>query len=161
MYVKFELPQGEFLVGNTHLSWKPDDDETRRKQADELVSGFGQEGVSSILCGDFNCEYPSAPLKGLRDSGFQDLMEGFPDASRPSWDNKNPFIADHRTKFPDRRIDLILANEAFRSVYSLKDIRITLNTPKSSGHSSSPPYASQLKTLDLYPSDHYGILATF
>ena len=136
---------GDFLLTNTHLSWKPGDDATRAAQAKELLDWAAAKDMPTLMCGDFNCEYGSEPMKLLR-KDYKDLMKGARDEKKPTWDNANPFIQTHREHFPDRRIDLMLANGAFLKKRLLKDIRIVLREPNAQG---------------LRVSDHYGVLAEF
>lgn len=133
-----------FRAVNTHLSWKPGDDASRRGQAEELRAFLAKDPKPTILCGDFNGEYAGAPMQVLR-KDYRDLMKGQADEGMPSWDNANPFIQSHKEKFPDRRIDLILANDLFLKDRPLASASII----RCKGPSGRPI------------SDHYGILAEF
>ncbi len=146
--VRLAHKKGEFLLINTHLSWKKGDDATRAGQAQELADFLAAKKLPAILCGDFNCEYGSGPMKPLRER-YRDSLAGTVDEKRPTWDNANPFIRSHKEKFPDRRIDLILAGPEFLKLFPLNTARIVLNDslPASAG----VPFVS----------DHYGILAEF
>jgi len=146
LWTELEAGGALLLVTNTHLSWKAADDPVRQKQAEELESFVSARGLPAVLCGDFNCEYASAPMDAFRKDGYRDLMEGMPDAGRHSWDNANPHIQTHTVKFPDRRIDLVLANALFRERYTPETTRIVLDEPSPEG---------------LFASDHYGVLAEF
>jgi len=137
---------GDFLVLNTHLSWKNGDDAARAAQASEMAAWLAKKNLPALLCGDFNCEYASAPLEVLRKAGYKDTLKGTPDENLPTWDNANPFIQTHRERFPDRRIDLILANASFLKTRPLKTARIVLKEKNAQG---------------LHASDHYGVLADF
>ncbi len=137
---------GKFLVVNTHLSWKEGDDFTRQGQVEELHRFLERKKMPLILCGDFNCDFHSGPMTKLRDGGLTDTMLGMPDENAPTWDNQNPFIQTHPAKFPDRRIDLILADDPFLKHHPLVHSSIVLN---------------QKGPDQMYPSDHYGVLAEF
>ena len=99
MWNEFDCNGKSLLVTNTHLSWKPKDDPTRIKQAEDLLEFVKNESKPAILCGDFNCVYGSNPMRVFIHNGFQDLMEGKPDQDKPTWDNTNPFIQSHNTQF--------------------------------------------------------------
>lgn len=144
--VEIGTGQKSFRVFNTHLSWKAPDDESRAGQAQELADYAGRQKTPAVLCGDFNCEYATAPLEPLKKRGYRDLLAATPDAERPTWDNANPFIQSHSKKFPNRRIDLILADADFLGQFPLKSARIAFDKPDAKG---------------LYPSDHYGVIADF
>ncbi len=135
----------EFLVINTHLSWKAGDEASRAGQALELADFLASKKLPAVLCGDFNCEYGSAAMKPLRDR-YRDLLAGTADEKKPTWDNANPFIQAHTEKFSDRRIDLILADAAFLKLHPLESMRIAFRKPDAKG---------------LHCSDHYGVIADF
>ena len=146
LWFEIKTDQGELLVTNTHLAWKKGDDDTRSGQASQLGAFLKGREQNVLLCGDFNCEYSSAPLNNLRKQGFKDILEGTRFENKPSWDNQNPFIQSHHEKFPDRRIDLILAHPDFLKSHPLKEARIEFQQPNPQG---------------LYLSDHWGIVADF
>jgi endonuclease/exonuclease/phosphatase family metal-dependent hydrolase len=146
-WAEFRDGAGSFLVTNTHLAWKKGDDATRSGQAGELGAFLDERKRPAVLCGDFNCEYGSGPLAALRKRGYRDLLEGTPDERKPSWDNANPFIQSHPDKFPDRRIDLILADPAFLKAKPLRSARIAFTEPD--------------PDTGLFASDHWGVVAEF
>jgi endonuclease/exonuclease/phosphatase family metal-dependent hydrolase len=135
-----------FSIFNTHLSWKPKDDASRARQAQQLLENANRAGEPTMLCGDFNCEYNSIPLSVIRDEGYKDSLESTSDRAKPTWDNANPFIQSHTVKFPDRRVDLMLLSDAFQREFPLAQSRIVLNESDSDGN---------------YPSDHYGVEGIF
>ena len=145
IWVKLVTGAGFFVVTNTHLAWLPGDDKTRMSQAGHLCRFVLQKNLPAVLCGDFNCEYKSAPLSALRQSGFSDALESLPDEHKPTWDNRHPYIQSHLVKFPDRRIDLILCSKKLRESYFLKEGAIVLDKPAGG----------------IFPSDHYGVIAGF
>jgi endonuclease/exonuclease/phosphatase family metal-dependent hydrolase len=108
-------------------------------------------GRPAALCGDFNSEFSSPEHAYLRKSGFTDTMAGMPDEKKPSWDNLSPFIQGHNFRFPNRRIDLILANKEFLNIHAPILVAIAFNKPTSSGDSQN----------SIFPSDHYGIVGEF
>ena len=135
----------ELLIGNTHLSWRTEDSNTRLMQLKELIEVTRNKKTASLLAGDFNDVRESAAVQQLEHEGFVDLyqMDG-PDQSAVTWDNKNPFIQTHSVKFPDRRIDFLFANQMLLSQLSSSSCRIVLNRADQNG---------------IYPSDHYGVLS--
>ncbi|MBF0254384.1 MAG: endonuclease/exonuclease/phosphatase family protein [Candidatus Omnitrophica bacterium] len=136
----------EFLVANTHLSWKAEDEATRTAQAAELLAFGISRKLPMVFCGDFNCEFRSKPLAALARAGFSDALEGTAHEFRPSWDNRNPFIQSHKSTFPNRRVDLILTDAAFRRRYPRNHAEVVLDRVDGRG---------------VFPSDHYGVLAEF
>ena len=133
IWVNFTFEKKRFILTNTHLSWKLDDDASRSNQAQELTAFAAGQPLPAVLCGDFNCDYMNGPLDALSQKGFLDLMKGMADEKRPTWDNKNLHIQIHEVEFPDRRLDLILADPAFQKLFALQDCRIALNTPNKEG----------------------------
>ncbi len=139
---QYECNSTPFTITNTHLSWKPEDDQTRERQALTLHEIISASAKPAIVCGDFNCEHSSSPLTVLHDNHYKDSLLGQPDENKPSWDNINPFIQSHHTQFPNRRVDLILLKDYKNYQWKIKSSKIILNNPNQNG---------------LYPSDHYGI----
>lgn len=137
----------DLLFTNTHLAWKKGDDKTRAGQTGELAVFVTGKKLPAVLCGDFNCEYGSAPLECLRQAGFRDLLAGTALENAPTWDNANPFIRSHPEKFPDRRIDLILANPDFLKLRPFKEARIDFKDPD--------------PKTGLLLSDHWGVITDF
>jgi endonuclease/exonuclease/phosphatase family metal-dependent hydrolase len=138
--------QEKLVIINTHLSWKPVDEATRQGQVLELVQHIKKEILPVLICGDFNTELSSKALKPLQDEGFVDILKGTSDEKKPTWDNANPFIQSHTVKFPDRRIDLMLANPKFLKTFPKKEALITFKEKRTNGY---------------HLSDHYGVLAKF
>lgn len=145
-WLEFRYEGAPFLVTNTHLAWKKGDDVTRKGQVSELAAFLKSQQKPALLCGDFNCEYHSTPLQDLRASGYKDILEGTVYEKQPTWDNSNPFIQSHAEKFPDRRIDLILAHPDFLELRPSKKASIEFKKPTPAG---------------LFVSDHWGVIADF
>lgn len=146
LWMRVETPDGAFHLGDTHLSWQKGDDEAREAQAAELAERARGAGGPVLLAGDFNSEFGSKCLSALAKAGYRDSMEGFPDALKPSWDNRNPYIRAHAVKFDDMRIDLELLSPLFAERYRAEDSRIVLDAPSPEG---------------LFASDHFGVLARY
>jgi len=149
IWVQLKHQDKEFLLTNTHLSWKANDDESRTLQAAELARFVSQRKMDAFLCGDFNCDYSRMRLEAFQQAGFEDMMKNIGREHEFTWDNRNPLVQGHVSVFPDRRLDLILggpASPAFKKDFPLLDCGLTLNQPNPTG---------------LFPSDHYGVMASF
>lgn len=144
IWVRFEADGRAFHLGNTHLSYLRADDEARKSQARQLCEFAAQTPGPVLLAGDFNAEFSSPSLEVLREFGYRDAMKGFPDEAKPTWKNANPFTHFQHERFADRRIDLILASQAFAECCKVDDCRIVLDRPSAEG---------------VYPSDHFGVMA--
>ncbi|MCA9396818.1 MAG: hypothetical protein KC649_06575, partial [Candidatus Omnitrophica bacterium] len=86
--------------------------------------------------------FESDEFSELKLSGIIDTMAGFPDRHLPTWDNQNPYIQSHRTRFPDRRVDLILLNASAGLNFNVELSEIVFTIPDSK---------------NIYVSDHYGV----
>lgn len=145
LLIKTKINSRDFILANTHLSWKTEDGETRRKQAEELLRCVNDVKLSAILAGDFNDVPESQTIQTIKSGGFKDLFElGSKGQKGITWDNANPFIQSHETKFPDRRIDYLFLSGAFVNTRSALSCRVAFNRPNHEG---------------IYPSDHYGVTA--
>jgi endonuclease/exonuclease/phosphatase family metal-dependent hydrolase len=131
------------LTGNTHLSWRPEDKQTRCGQINSLLSQVKLKEKPVILAGDFNDTPNSEPVSLLKKAGFIDLFgQTRPHKENITWDNRNPYVKAHSVVLPDRRIDLILANREFLKLHTVQECEIIFNKPDSEG---------------IFPSDHYGV----
>lgn len=79
----------------------------------------------------------------MRGLGIQDSMRGFPDEDQPTWDNQNPFIQSHWTKFSDRRVDMILTTSSNKNFCVVENTSIVLK---------------EVGAENLHVSDHYGVI---
>lgn len=153
LLAQLETEAGPVWVGCTHLSWKAADGATRLAQAEELLHLVSDLPDPVLLGGDYNATPGEPPIRRLREAGFADLFEQLhPSDAGITWDNRNPFIQSHSVHFPDRRIDYIFMREraGSRGERPLRFLRpvsseVVCNAPTPAG---------------LYPSDHYGVLAT-
>ncbi len=138
----------KFWVGNTHLSWKAEDAESRTKQILELLDVVQSLNAPCILTGDFNTTPDSEPIAKLKNAGFVDLCEMLrPNQTLFTWDNKrNPYLKTHTVIFPNRRIDLLMASKSFVSHYIPSSYELCFNYPDTEGN---------------FPSDHFGVVAEF
>jgi len=136
-----------FWVANTHLAWKKEEEPTRLGQVNDLVDLLSPLKGTIVLAGDFNATCQEASIVRLTQSGWIDLFQRFhPDQPGWTWDNANPFIRSHTVKFPNRRIDYIWFHPGQPNPLQPIACEVVCDTPDPNG---------------LYPSDHYGVLATF
>ena len=126
-------------IANTHLSWRADDGDTRRRQAEQVSRHLP---APAIVCGDFNCELEAPEMAPLT-ARFVDVLAGTPAAARPTWDNRNPHTAPYRADYADMRIDLILADPGVLARHERRETAVVLDAPDRDG---------------LYASDHFGVL---
>jgi endonuclease/exonuclease/phosphatase family metal-dependent hydrolase len=147
LLAQLESPQGPLWVATTHLSWKAEDEPSRLGQVEELLTQAQSLEGNLLLCGDFNAEPPSPPIRRVVEAGFVDLFARL-HSKEPgiTWDNRNPFIQSHEVRFPDRRIDYLFARTHVLDSLNLKSCEVACRTPDPQG---------------LYPSDHYGVMAAF
>ena len=126
-------------VLTTHLSWRADDGATRRAQLDELLGWMGE--VPALLCGDLNAPLDAPELAPLWEQGFGDALQGWPAATRPTWDLRNPYTAPYGGSYPSQRLDHVLVNLAWRAKHRVVDAQVVLDEPDQG----------------LLASDHYGV----
>jgi endonuclease/exonuclease/phosphatase family metal-dependent hydrolase len=154
MFAEIDGPRGVIPVFSTHLNWKFDQSHIRQKQVADLarfVAGKPYLKFPPVLCGDFNADPDSeeirmlsglatAPAEGL---AFHDAWGFAGDGSKGmTWDNTNPYVA---LEFEaDRRIDYILVGQP---------------AAKGAGHIVECKLAGNRPVNDIYPSDHFAILA--
>lgn len=134
-------------VVNTHLAWQAADEPTRLVQVEELLETVAPLGDRILLSGDFNAAPETEVIRRIREAGFVDLFARF-HGNDPgiTWDNRNPFIQSHSVKFPDRRIDYLFLHENAVDWAEPIGCEVACQAPNPEG---------------IYPSDHYGVLATF
>lgn len=151
-------PQGTLPVFTTHLNWRLDHGHIRQEQVTSLVAYVeacapaAKDGLPPIITGDFNAE-PDADeirhLRGLTALGghsvyFSDCFALAGDGSPGhTFARSNEFAAMLRE--PNRRIDYIFVrgpDERFR------------------GEPLDAATAFTTKASGVFPSDHYGVVAT-
>ena len=107
----------------------------------ELLVAVQKSGSPSLICGDLN-DVPASPvLKQTQTAGYENLTKRY-HPSVITWDNHNLFIQMHHVKFPDRQIDYILVSKILKP----KACEVVFN---------------RANAKQVYPSDHYGLLAEF
>ena len=147
LMAQFAIGETLLWVVTTHLAWKPEDEMTRLAQVKELLELVSPLGNNVLLSGDFNAEPDHLPIRQLQDADFLDLFATLhPEEPGITWDNRNPFIQSHSVHFPNRRIDYLFLRKEALSTFPLATCKVTCRVSTPEG---------------LYPSDHYGVLATF
>ncbi len=145
LYVKLSAAGQSVHVFNTHLSWRLDEGEVRKKQVEELrhfIRLKARKGTA-LVAGDFNAPPETLEIhKLMLEAGFMDLF-GVMHPKDPglTWNNVNPSTAGSSVKMPDRRIDYIFARGI--KIPKLKSVTLVYTQPA--------PH--------LYASDHFGVLA--
>lgn len=134
---------------NTHLSWKLEDQETRKAQVREARDWIDAKkaGGEMFLMGDLNATPDSAEIRWfLKSSGLVDTYGRLhPNDPGFSWDNRNRFASGHKTRLPDRRIDYILVGGKDLS-QRLASCELIFTAPDEKG---------------VFASDHFGFAAEF
>jgi len=154
LFAQIEGPRGDLPVFSTHLNWKFDHSHIRQRQVADLarfVDASGTFGFPPVVCGDFNADPMSeeirmltglttCPVEGL---AFQDAwIAAGNDSPGFTWDNANPYVGEILE--PNRRIDYILAG---------------MPQKRGAGHVVGCEVVAQGPVDNVYPSDHYGVLA--
>ena len=154
MFAEIDGPRGKIPMFSTHLNWKLDQSHIRQKQVADLALFIDSKPTSKfphILCGDFNADPDAEELRmlnGLTTSPvdgmvFLDAWKAAGDKSDGiTWDNNNPYVAmDFEA---DRRLDYILVGQpAAKGAGHIVDCKVVGNNPVN----------------DVYPSDHFAVLA--
>lgn len=151
IWAKLDIRKHPLLVLCTHLSWKEEDAESRRKQLREILALIREEAPSGelLLAGDFNAAPNSDEIAGfLKQSSFRDFFdEKHPGAEGFTWDNRrNYYVAQCLHRLPDRRIDFIFAQGKGPLLAKLVSCDLVFETPREDG---------------ILASDHFGLLAKF
>ena len=153
--VLVETPAGVLPFVTTHLNWLPHHGSVRERQVvavADFVAGMAAEGdLPPVLVGDLNAEPDSTEIRflcGLTSLGgrsvyFQDAWRVAGTGPGITWDNRNPYAATGSER--DRRIDYILVGRPDR--------------PGGRGWVESVRLAFHEPTGDVFPSDHFGLVA--
>lgn len=142
LFAQFKAERETVSLFNTHLTWRPDEGEIRKRQADEILNFIGGQ-APAIVCGDFNAAPETPEVRKMSEAGFMDTYESLnPGSKALTWDNRNPYAAGASVHLPDRRIDFVFARGFDRPESS----EIVLEKPNENG---------------VYASDHYGVLSEF
>lgn len=154
MFAEIDGPRGKIPMFTTHLNWKLDHSHIRQKQVADLARFIDSKPTRKfphVLCGDFNADpdaeeirmlngLTTTPVEGLV---FHDAWSFADDSSGGmTWDNSNPYVAMEFE--PDRRIDYIFVGQP---------------AAKGAGHIVDCKIAGNRPINEVYPSDHFAILA--
>ena len=145
LYAKFSVAGRSTHIFNTHLSWRLEEGDIRKRQVEELGhfirAKAGRE--AAFVVGDFNAPPESLEIqKMMLESGFMDLFNVMhPKDPGLTWNNMNPFTVGSSVKMPDRRIDYIFVRGI--SMPKLQSAELVYTQP----------------VEGLYASDHFGVLA--
>ena len=154
LFAQIDGPRGGLSVFATHLNWKFEHSHIRQRQVADLaefVNARRPFTYPPVVCGDFNAEPTSGEMRmltGLATCPVAGLV--FHDAwiaagnagSGFTWDNTNPYDAE--VLEPNRRIDYILAG---------------MPQERGGGHVVGCEVVAKNPVDNVYPSDHYGVLA--
>jgi len=151
IWAKVDAKKHPLFVFCTHLSWKEEDAESRRKQLREILALIRQETPSGelLIAGDFNAAPISPEMDSFVKQGpFRDLYrEKHPSEEGFTWDNKrNYYVAQSIHKLPDRRIDCVFACGKGPVLAKLASCDLIFEEPRADG---------------VLASDHFGVLAKF
>lgn len=154
IFAEIDGPRGKIPIFATHLEWQLHQSDIRQKQVTELTHFVDSKTTLKfphIICGDFNADPDSeeirmltglaaTPVEGLV---FHDAWSFAGDGSLGmTWDNTNPFsVLEYE---PDRRIDYIF---------------VGLPAAKGAGHIVDCKVVGNKPINDVYPSDHFAVLA--
>lgn len=147
IFAKITLERGAFWLANTHLSWRPEDDEIRTGQAKEMMNILERLDAPAIAVGDFNCTAASHSIQTMLQGNFTDVYRALnPVRNGFTWDNDhNYYLKTHSMMFPNRRIDFILADRRFSRWFQIRKSELCFN--ESSG--------------EVLASDHFGVTLEF
>ena len=154
LFAEIDGPRGVLPFFATHLNWKFHHSHIRQRQVADLarfVDARATFAFPPVVCGDFNADPMSeeirmltglttCPVEGL---AFQDAwVAARNDSPGFTWDNANPYAVEILE--PNRRIDYILAG---------------MPRERGAGHVVSCEVVAKDPVNDVYPSDHYGVVA--
>lgn len=131
-------PEGDFLLANTHLSWRAEEAQKRHEQILTLLSFLKIEpGIPGpFIIGDFNATEDEPAIRELK-SHFTDAFHAVhPESAGITWSARLP--SNRAFPMPDRRVDYIFCPQNIH----VRNSRVVLDSP-----------------APVYPSDHFGVCA--
>lgn len=155
-------PWGTFPIATTHLSWRPEDGHTRRRQVRairEHLAALPSNGYPAILAGDLNAEPTSDELRALtglladEEAPQPVFVDAWQQANGPApgwtWDHANPYAA--RWPWPNRRLDYVLVG--------LPDSALVQREATGWFAVRDCALAGTSAIDGVQPSDHYAVVA--
>jgi len=153
LFAQIAGPRGDIAFFCTHLNWRYEQSHIRQQQVREVaefVQANSTGKMPPLLCGDFNAEPISEEIRmitGQTTTATKGLAmhDGWGVAGAGpgiTWDNKNPFVAAEFE--PDRRIDYIFAGHP---------------KARGRGHFTEIEVIGNAPVANIWPSDHFGLLA--
>lgn len=156
LYAELDAPFGRLPVFVTHLNWRLDEGHVRQAQIRFITDAIArlcpaESGFPPILMGDLNAEPDSDEvrfLRGLTSLGgrsvyFADAFSVAGQGDGTTFARRNPFAALVRE--PDRRIDYVFAR---------------WSDDRSRGEPIEAHVAFDTPHQGVFPSDHFGVVAT-
>jgi endonuclease/exonuclease/phosphatase family metal-dependent hydrolase len=152
---EIDSPTGQLQVFCTHLNWRFDHSAVRQEQVRALcatVASKRPRTYPAIVCGDFNASPDSDEIRMMTGrvavpspgTVFFDAWEATNGASGgTTWSNDNPFAAEAYEH--DRRIDYVFTG---------------WRRSDGQGHPLSCRVVGDEPVGGVWPSDHFGVLAT-
>lgn len=152
-FARVECPHGPMPIFATHLTWQQHLGHARCQQVraltDHVTTLAPADGPPPVLVGDFNADPDSDEmrfLRGLTPLGgtsvhFADAWSSTRDDAGYTYARRNPYAL--RSREPNRRIDYI---------YVRPGRHLT-------GEPVSAALAFDVPTGDVWPSDHFGVVA--
>lgn len=148
VHAMLDTPHGAAPIFVTHLAWRPEDFATRirqveflKKRIEELVPRSNQ-GLPAIVMGDLNAEPHSQEIRLFTDDFADSWVAAGDGTDGFTWDRRNEYTHEHDVH--SQRIDYILVQQP------MAPLRIT-----------STRLAFARQHAGVWPSDHFGIVATF
>jgi endonuclease/exonuclease/phosphatase family metal-dependent hydrolase len=154
VFALLDAPFGRLPFFTTHLNWRLDDGGSRRAQVRAItraVEERAKEGdFPAVLVGDFNAEPDSAEMRYLRglapledhDVYYADAWVFAGEGPGITYSKTNPFAETHREA--ERRIDYVYVRAP----------------EQRRGEPISANLAYHQPVDGMYPTDHFGVMAT-
>ena len=128
-----EAPGGRLEVVTTHLSWEPEEAESRLLQMGVVLNEFESlAGARAVLVGDLNATDEEPAIDLLKEKLKDAFKSLHPDDNGYTWSPENPFAAGWN--MPPRRLDYLFCE---------RDVEIS---------------SAEVILTEPPVSDHYGLL---
>lgn len=132
-----EVDGQEIALATTHLSWRPQEEETRIKQADEVLRLLELSPAPTVLGGDFNSGPLETALRAVQKKYKDVFKEINPTATGITWArDTNSYVKS--TWRGNERIDFLFCSSDFKT----QSAEVVLN-----------------RADPVFPSDHFGVVA--